>query len=46
MGTVLGNPEKRKEREEREALRDRADKWGIKIRGVVSWGVKKMHRGG
>lgn len=48
----LGNPEERKKREEkeeraeREALCDRADEWGIKIHGAVSWGMKKMHRGG
>lgn len=43
----LGNPEERKKREEkeeraeREALCDRADEWGIKIHGTVSWGMKK-----
>lgn len=43
VGAVVGNPE---EGEEREALYDRAEEWGIKIYGAVSCGMEKMHRGG
>lgn len=43
VGAVVVNSE---EREEREALCDRAEEWGNKIYGAVSWGMEKMHRGG